>query len=174
MEHIIWQDAIYENEKDWEEAYREFLDMNDLEEGDKPISDFIADTLQDYFDDEMMNLYNIVEDNGIICIADLGLWHGRRSACNGEDWYRLTDAIKAVACGCNGYTKIYVEDGDLTIEIAHHDGTNVNVIRKWKPEVTDEQKEDFRIALRERGEEAVDVDALTEPVGPDIAKVYGW
>ena len=164
--HIIWQDAIYEDEKNWEEAYRE-------ETGGEcgNLSEFISDRVNEAYGDERANL-NIEVPNGILVIADLGAWDGRKSGHLNHDLSNVNECLHSY---CGGYLKVYLED-DLIAEEAHHDGTNVYTFRKWRDDVTEEQKDDLRIALwaQEKEKAAELIAKYTLSLYPEVAKAYGW
>lgn len=168
----IWQDAIYEDEADYKEAYSEYLEMNGLTESDKSLGDFMADEASLSYDAEVSNL-DIPVPDGIITIADLGLWNGRRSAHDGKD---LSNVNQCLRRHCGGYMKFFVEDGDFKAEESHHDGTNVYTYRAWKDGVTEDQKTALRDALYcQDTDKASDlIEKYTESLVPTISKVYGW
>lgn len=168
--HIIWQDAIYENEEDWKEAFEEFKKDGEPYENSN-IHDFIDAECNYSYGCEQVNI-NIEVPNGILVIADLGAWNGRKSGHLNHDLSNVNECLHTY---CGGYLKVYLED-DLIAEEAHHDGTNVYTFRKWRDDVTEEQKDDLRIALwAQEKEKAADLIAkYTLSLYPEVAKAYGW
>lgn len=175
--HTIWQDAIYEDESQWRDAYEEELNVNEqngTESPHKSLSEFIADSVDSQLDDERENL-DIEVPNGIIVIGDLGLWDGHRTGYLNEDLHNVRDCLHGHVSGLS-YLKFYVDGTDLKCEEAHHDGTNVYTFREWKDGVTDQQKSNLKLALysNNRDASAELIERYTESLRPRVAKVYGW
>lgn len=166
--HIIWQDAIYENEDDWKDAYKEYCEIHDEEPSDDGLHAFISGYVSEYYEDEAYNLKKEIPQ-GIIAIADLGLWYGRSSGYR-EIGTNLSDCLKI---SLSGYGKYYIED-DFMLEDSHHDGTNYITFRKWKDGVTEERKETLKIKLAGNEDAKGLIEELTESLREDIAKIYGW
>ena len=78
--HIIWSN-IDLNVEDWRDGYKEYLEMNEMDDADPNDEDAIYEWMNKtndmYFDDEYANL-NKELDGRILVIADLGLWNGRK------------------------------------------------------------------------------------------------
>lgn len=157
----IWQDPIYEPDEAYEGAWEEYLKDNNLTPDDCPLNQFINDEAEAVLEAEQTNL-NIEVPNGIVAIANLGLWNGNVRGSNKNYSTNIKDCLHSQ---CGGYMKFVVEDGEFVAYEAHHDGTNHYRFRKWKDGVTDEQKDEARTE---------DLDELTESLAPTIAKVYGW
>ena len=170
-EHIIYQDYVYENEADYEEAYIDYINSNSVNPDDYPIDEFMRDEAEFRFEAEQSNL-NIEIPEGIIQIADLGLWDGRRS---GYGRYEPSNIKECLKFPNGGYGRIYVKNNDLIMTEAHHDGTNIYRFRKWKPTTTANQKNKLRLALWSNDPKADDyIKRFTTGLGKDIGKVYGW
>lgn len=162
-ERIIWQDAIYEDEREWDEAYRD-----ETGEECQNLDEFIADRVSENFEDERENL-DVAIPSGIVLIADLGLWDGRRTAFPKGDLKNLRECLES---HCNGYLKVFVENGELKAEESHHDGTNVYTFRKWREGVSESEKEDAKWDYFGIGPDALM--SKTESLAPDVARIYGW
>ena len=74
---------------------------------------------------ELENIINNFDDlfiyDSILCIADLGLWYGRRQ---GQKHFKnLYDAIQSCAYD---YNKLYFDKKNTTLKMSatHHDGVN--------------------------------------------------
>ena len=78
---IIWSNRDIDFDQ-WKEdyiAYRKEYEYNDPEDvTDDDVWAFIYESLDQYLDDERMNL-DKVTDGRVICFASLGLWDGRAS-----------------------------------------------------------------------------------------------
>ena len=76
VKHIIWSAWI--NEDDWRDDIREECELNDVEYDEDSLYYMAYELNSHYLEDERMNL-DIDIPNGIIVIADLGFWFGRRT-----------------------------------------------------------------------------------------------
>ena len=110
---------------------------------------------------------------GILVIADLGLWNGRRPA------FREIPSGRLEECFVPGRDtediRWYLDrKGDLRCEDVHHDGTNRYLYRAWKEGAGGARKDRLRERICEGMASRADVERLTESVGEDIGRVYGW
>ena len=64
--------------------------------------------------------------------------------------------------------------GDLRMDGNHHDGRNYYLYRKYRESVSEETIEDFKEKILDHTLTAEDIDRVTERLGDDIAKVYGF
>ena len=174
MKHIIWQNYDL-NPEDWEEGYKEFLEINEMEVPDKindnDLYDWMYETNDMYLEDERMNL-NIPTEGRIICIADIGLWDGRRSG------YKLYDhnigECLYLTQNCE-YGEFYVDEhNNLRSRQSHHDGTHYLLFREFKPEITSDQADNFCHKINNGKATAKDITRYTRSLGKRIKKVYGW
>lgn len=174
MKHIIWQNYDL-NPEDWEEGYKEFLEINEMEVPEEinkdDVFDWMCETNDMYLEDERMNL-NIDTEGRIICIADIGLWDGRRSGyklCShniGECLYLTQDC---------GYGEFYVDEhNNLRSRQSHHDGTHFLLFREFKPEITGLQADNFCWKIYCGKATQKDITRYTRSLGKRIKKVYGW
>ena len=76
--HHIWQNYDLDLE-DWKEGLLENRELNNLptDVDDDTLREEMYELNNNYLDDERMNL-NIYTQGRIVCIADIGLWNGRR------------------------------------------------------------------------------------------------
>lgn len=115
--HIICT-SLY-NVDDWQDAFEEYCESNELDKDKEDIYQFIEETLAMYAEDEVVNLN--IDCGDIIAIADLGLWDGRHSA------YQMIKRGKV-----NGIFDIklydeyefYCDQYNVKADIYHHDGCN--------------------------------------------------
>lgn len=69
----------------------------------------------------------------------------------------------------------YVDtQGDLRMDGYHHDGHNYYLYRKYRQGVSEEAKENFKEKILGHTLTKRDIDRVTERLGDDIAKVYGF
>ena len=69
----------------------------------------------------------------------------------------------------------YVDaQGDLRMDGYHHDGHNYYLYRKYRQGVSEEAKENFKEKILDHTLTKRDIDRVTERLGDDIAKVYGF
>lgn len=124
----------------------------------------------EYLEDERANL-NINLHAGILAIADLGLWDGRKIGYKEMG----TNISNCLGGTCGDYVTWYVDElGDLRCEDCHHDGTNYYTYRAWKEGVSPFQMENLEWKIYCGKATRRDITRLTRKLGPDIAKVYGW
>lgn len=167
MKRIIWSNRNLDIE-DWNEAYEEYLEMNGIEEVDATdIYDFMYETNADYLDDERMNL-DVETEGRILIIADLGLWHGRKSG------YRILSNrnVNAILSFNYDYAEFYGDGKDLCGTEWHHDGTNYYTYR----EIREDRNIDNLLEAIYNGEEISrqKLNYYTKSLYPYAAKVYGW
>lgn len=164
--HIIWTNRDLKLE-DWEDCLKDWEpDITDERER----WDLVYRWNDELLGDERANL-NIPVPGGILCIADMGLWNGRRSG-----YRRVGNNIRDCLSGtCGDYVTWYVDEhGDLCCEDIHHDGTNYYTYRAWREGVSSRQKENLGQKLYQGQATRQDITRLTRRLGPEIAKVYGW
>lgn len=160
---IIW--TAFPDFKVWEGDLRsEHPDANEDE-----MYRIMNETNARYLEDERINL-DITLPEEIICIADLGLWNGRRSG------YKLLRSRNIGDCLFSSYEPTWFVDeyGDLRCDDVHHDGTNHYLYRMWKPGISEEQKENFLFKIYRGTVTSTDITRYTRKIGDYIAKVYGW
>ena len=104
--HIIYSDN-YDFEqyaKDYREDYNE-----------EPEWEYYYEYMSDWIDIERVNLD--IQTNGIIAIADLGLWNGRRTG-----YKEVGDNISDCLYTDCGYAEWYVDSyGRFCCDATHHD-----------------------------------------------------
>ena len=157
--HVIWSNKL--DLDDWrEDLEHEYPDASEDE-----LYRIMHETNSEYLGDERINL-DITLTVPIICIADLGLWNGRRQA------YKMivSGNIKDCLSGGYDYTEWYVDrDGEFRCEDTHHDGTNYYRYRALTGD------EALLAGLLYNGEATEDdIRRHTKRIGPIIGDVYGW
>lgn len=162
--HMIW--SSFPDFDDWDAGLKE--DYPDADENER--YQLMLEINGEYLNDERANLGGVRFNEPILVLANLGLWSGRHEAYREIKSGRLSDCFYS-----NYDPEWYVTDaGEFCCQDHHHDGTNYYVYRVWKPDTTDEQKDDLWEKLYDHTATMDDVNAVTKPLGPDIAKVYGW
>ena len=172
---IVWSNLNLDIEDGWREAYKDFLEINELDDDpddEYAIYQYMVETNGMYLDDERFNL-DIEVTRPIIAIADLGLWNGRFSAYKELNSYNIKDCLNGFD-SCE-YHEWYVdEDNDLRCTAVHHDGRNYILYRAYREDITTTQKYDFLDKIYNGSVTQEDIDAVTRGLGDEIAKVYGW
>ena len=168
--HTIWGNINLDIE-DWRDAYKEYLEMNDIEDEDPndedAISEWMCETNDMYFDDEYANLNKEV-DGRIIVIADLGLWNGRK-----QGYKILGTNIHDILYSTHCDTMDFYGDGhNIRCTAHHHDGTNHYLYRVIRE---DRNIDKFLDAIY-NGEEITSgkLNYYTKSLYKDVANVYGW
>ena len=75
--HIIWSNQNLDVD-DWREDYKEFLEVNELDDDpndEQALYEWMEETNYDYLSDERVNL-NVQLSQPIIVIGDIGRWNG--------------------------------------------------------------------------------------------------
>ena len=162
--HIIWSD-IHLDLKDWIADLRE--EYPDLDEAG--LTEKMYELNSEYLADERVNLDIVCGE--IIAFGDIGLWHGR------VDGYKIIESGNIKDCL---YTQCemaewYVDrEGEFRSKEIHHDGTNYIRYRKWKDDVSYDDREDFLERVYNGTVTQGDIDKHTEKLGQIIGDVYGW
>lgn len=165
--HLIWSNRNLKLE-DWEDCLKDW-EPEITDENEK--WELVRRWNDEYLDDERANL-NVPVAHGIIAIADLGLWDGRRSGYGKMDVFNIRDCLSGT---CGDYVTWYVDQlGDLRCEDCHHDGTNYYTYRAWKEGVGESAKENLKTKLYNGTATRRDITRVTRRLGDDIAHVYGW
>lgn len=172
--HIIFDNYNYK-EKDYEEGFKEFCEINELDPENEDIQDFINGQLLEWWDDEFeYNLNFNLDNETIIVIADLGFWYGRRSGYKILDTKNVGEAIASIFSDDEDYREIYVDDGDVKGAGYHHDGVHHYTWRLLKKTVKKADLEELKNRIYNNEEYADLLEKCTKSLAPVITKVYGW
>ncbi len=164
---VIWSNRDIDVDA-WKQDLK--ADYPDLEDEDYEAMAY--DLNAGYLDDERMNLDVTVGDE-ILVIADIGLWDGRRMGYQIIEKGNISECLYA-SKDCD-YNEWYVDrDGEFRSTQTHHDGTHYLTYRKWKAGVSEDDRDDLLNKIYRGVATREDIDAVTEKLGPDIGKVYGW
>ena len=174
--YIIWQDTNFmtdEQIKQWENDIRIMCE----EEGEEvpegyAMNERIEEDNFIFLDDERINLGAINLPESILCVADLGLWNRRVGG-----YREIEDLSEVLYSTVNGisYCEWYVDQyGNLRGTEAHHDGTNHYLYRMWKPETSDEQRENLLEKIYDGKATTADISRYTVRLGDYIGAIYGW
>ena len=166
QKRYIWQNTNIDVDE-WRDGYMEFCEINDIEPGnDEDIWMWAVNTNYEYLEDEKANLDKPI-DGEIICIADLGLWHGRASG------YKIMGArLNEIFCIQDDYIEYYGDGKNIIAHGYHHDGTNHYIFRAIRP---GKNIENFLDTIY-NGENITPakLNYYTRPIYKDVAAVYGW
>ena len=118
-ERIIYN-TLY-NVNDWRKDFKEYCEINGLDEDNENIHDFIVENLNDWFY-HVINKFNKPIDGDILVIADLALWNGRHSGYEIIHASKLNDIFNV----CENYddVKFYYDRYNVKADLYHHDGCN--------------------------------------------------
>lgn len=168
-QYIIWKSS--QDFDDWKENLR----AEYPESSDEELMRLMDETNSEYLMDEKANLGGISIPNGILVVADLGLWNGRRNGILKQaEITEVKDCLRGFVNGDSDLT-IYVDNkGELRSDEAHHDGTNHYLFRAFKPNVTQEQKDALYELIYYQHEYESRMRRLTYRLGDLIGDVYGW
>ena len=164
-DHLIWSNYHLDLD-DWrDDLLAEHPDATEAE-----LYQLMYEANDRYLDDERVNL-NIQYNCSILVIADLGRWNGRTTG-----YKEITSGnIKDCLYSDTDYSTWYVDHlGDLRCDAIHHDGTNHYLYRVYKPGVTDAQIDRLKEKIYDGTATRADITRITQRLGDDIGKVYGW
>ena len=164
-DHLIWSNYHLDLD-DWrDDLLAEHPDASEAE-----LYQLMYEANDSYLDDERVNL-NIQHSFPILVIADLGRWNGRTTG-----YKEITSGnIKDCLYSDTDYSTWYVDHlGDLRCDAIHHDGTNHYLYRVYKPGVTDTQIDRLKEKIYDGTATRADITRITQRLGDDIGKVYGW
>lgn len=168
MKRIIWTNDV--DMKEWEMYYREYMDVEQDEVVDQyDFYNWIYKTIGLYLDDEKVNL-NIQTKNPIICIAELGLWNGRKVECK-ELGCNINEIFNIIfESGC---TEFYKYNQNIYAKISHHDETNYCIFRQLKEGRSLENFLDKLYHSTTKDYMKV-VRSYTKSIAHYFDEVYGW
>jgi hypothetical protein len=155
---------------DFEEMRKEISENNDVpveDISDEAVWDYISHSVENWYDDERLNL-NQELDNFVICIADLGLWNGRKSA------YKLLGKnLNSILYNTGDSYEVYVEDGEVMARDSHHDGTNYYNWRVLKSGLSNVKVNDLLDSIVE-GDAEEKIRKYTKSLAPYVKRIYGF
>ena len=134
----------------------------------------MCETNDDYLDDERLNL-SIPLRSPVLCIADMGLWHGRCTGFREIKTGFVGDLLSLFPNEDCAYCEWGIDArGDLALEYAHHDGTNRVIFRQVKPYVSRYQLDNLERKIASQCATRNEITKLTSSLGPEVKAVYGW
>lgn len=80
-------------------------------------------------EEDFENTFEDFEGEFVIC-GSVGLWDGRREGYSTKLCNSIMEAIVECNNGFYGNVRVSEEDGELLVDISHHDGSNALVIRE--------------------------------------------
>ena len=164
---VIWQNYDLRSE-DWEDLFtEEYPDVEDEYEKYR----IIADVNDEYLLDKRVNL-SVDLPTDIIIIGDLEFWDGGVTGYKETNSHNLADCLH-IEQDCV-YAEFYVDNRkNLRSRQSHHDGTNHYLYRRWKDNVSEEQKENFLCKIYDRKADAKDIARYTRRLGDEVLNLYG-
>lgn len=174
--HTIWTSEI--NLDDWrEDIIASAFEIHEEDYVENYGEDYTEDDLyliakninNSYLDAERDNL-DIHIPNGIIAIADLGLWNGRHTGYK-EIGTNLKDCLYANCDSAEWYVDSY---GRFCSTQHHHDGTNYLIYKAWKDNISDKQKENCIDLILSGKATPTILTRYAKNIGKVIADIYGW
>ena len=169
MKHIVFDNAdvsaAYENARE-NLSYRGIDNPSDSE-----IWDEVSLLEQEDLEAEELDLKSVGEGGGLVVLASLGLWSGEAGGV--REIASIEDSLYLMP-SCDFRTLYVDSNGDLRLEGSHHDGSNSCLVRYWKKNTTERQKDllmdkwIFGKATRS------DISRYTRRAGLKIAEMHGW
>ena len=169
--HHIWQNYDL-NLEDWKEGLLENREINGLptDVDDDTLREEMYELNANYLDDERMNL-NIKTEGRIVCIADIGLWNGRRLGYKLYD-HNIGECLTFFS-DCD-YADFYVDRYDFRCKQTNHDASTYAVFRELKPNLSSDQVDNFLWKIYNGKATQKDITRYTNSLKERIKKVYGW
>ena len=169
--HHIWQNYDLDLE-DWKEGLLENREINGLptDVDDDTLREEMYELNNNYLDDEQMNL-DIKTEGRIVCIADIGLWNGRRLGYKLYD-HNIGECLTFFS-DCD-YADFYVDRYDFRCKQTHHDASTYAVFRELKPNLSSDQVDNFLWKIYNGKATQKDITRYTNSLKERIKKVYGW
>jgi hypothetical protein len=168
QKEIIIATNIVDDYEDWEEGFKEFCEINGLDEKERDLYEYIEDTQTEYLYEEIRSFEKPC--GHILAIADLGLWDGRHQGYQVIKTCKVNGIFK-VGNRCD-YYKWYCDRYNVRGEFIHHDGTNYVLFREIKDGVNIDT-----LLQKIYDGETIDSKTLskyTKSMRPYIQKVYGF
>lgn len=168
--HIIWGNINLDIE-DWRDGYKEWLEINDIDDrgpnDEDDISDWMEETNNSYLDDEKANL-NKELDGRILLIGDIGRWNGRSQG------YKIlgTNINEIFDIGGFDYAEFYGDGHNIRAKEIHHDGTNYYLYRV----IRENRNIDNLLDAIYNGEEITSskLNYYTKSLYKYVSDIYGW
>ncbi len=171
----LWKSYGMYDLKEMEQAEqdaREFLEEEYSEDypngvDDSRVTDEVYDRIDMEFGDEQSNLFKIL-DGRIICIANMGLWNGRRTG------YKIlgNNLNEVLTCGIGCDEKeVYCDAYNVYAQGYHHDGRNSVEFR----EIREDRNIDNLLDKLYSNEEVTrrEINYYTRSLRPYIKEIYG-
>lgn len=174
QQYIIWDELM--SEEDIQAAmdeYREDPEYASL--SDDTLRRLVEEDNYENLECEKANLSGIDLPTGLVITGLVQRWNGIYFGALAPD--KTPETISKCLrgfCDSQSYLTIYVEDGELLIREAHHDGVNLYQVRAWRPEIDDGQKDAFWDDFCGNEDIGKHLERMTFRVGDLIGDIYGW
>lgn len=140
------------------------------------ISDISDDSIVESFYDQLNesyhtdnDLFNVLLDNDIIVFGDIGTWRGSVFGYK-ELGNNLNEILSSLGCD---YYCVYSNGYNVRFEGAHHDGSHYLLFRKWRKDITDQQKDKFEEHILNNTLTNRIINYYTESLLPYVTKIIG-
>lgn len=165
----LWSSVEMWSREEVEEAIKEYQ-AEYPDDTEEEAYNGISEDNSYYFDDTKSELGSISLPDSVIIIGKIGRWNGTVSG------YKEVDSLEdCMDFGCCDYKEWYIDRwGNFRSTGYHHDGRNDYLYRMWKPEISEEQRENFRDKIYYGKVTPGDISRYTTRLGDYIAEHYGW
>jgi len=158
----IWSNEDIDGELEYINEQEEYKDLNEEEK-----TELAYENINRGLEDERDNL-DIQLNGSILCIADLGLWNGRKQG------YKVIKSgnIKDILFSDCDYASWYSDGHNIKAKLSHHDGTNYIEYR----EIKNEENIDNLLNDLYGGKKITraKINYYTKSILREVKKVYGW
>ena len=167
IKNVLWSNDL--NIDNWRDDLIDYYP--DCENDEEALYSRMIDVNHSYLEDEIAQAENVFFDEGLLVIADLGLWWGRRPGYK-QIGSSLADVFRDTVIDTGTF---YVdENGDVRAENIHHDGTNYYLYRAWRPGLSDVQRDYFLCKIINGRASRRDINRYTVRIGDHFADLYGF
>jgi hypothetical protein len=156
---VYTDEEIKEQLQEWQEISAEEITQEMIWEERNYLADRDYQCEQDSLD--------LTINNQILCIADLGLWTGRKSG-----YKALSNNLNSILSASVGdYYHLYYDGYNIRAKDSHHDGTNYYLFRELK---TDTNYQILLDKLYSGTATQADINRYTKSLRPYVKEIYGW
>lgn len=118
---VIFSNCNTDYLESYRECYEEMCEINGIEPTESGFEDYLYEVSEMDWRFFRQTLGRVDYFGNILCLANLGLWNGRRKV---YDIIYADDLSAILNTICGDYVEVAIEDGDIVISDTHNDGTN--------------------------------------------------
>lgn len=148
------------------EDIKQNFELEGIEDVDEEMIQEEAYFLKDVYFEDLQKEIKDFKLNDVLCLANLGLWNGRKPGYKVVDGSILNQGVFS-----DSYYSIFLEDNDLRAVDPHHDGTNYYIFREIKDNVNIDNLLNDIYSGKEISKQKLSY--YTKSIYPAFAELYG-